>query len=478
MATVDVKTTFSSLKIDDWLIKQCKTLGIEKPTPVQANCIPPILEGRDCIGCDRTGSGKTFAFALPIVQTLSKDPYGIFTLVLTPTRELAYQIADQFQVIGKPIGLRCSVIVGGMGMMEQGIELSQRPHIVIATPGRLADHLSSCKTFSLKNIKYLVIDEADRMLEGNFDEQLQTIFAALPPKRQTLLFSATITDTLNKLKEVALNNPFMWSAVVECATVEELDQRYVLTPADFKDGYLIHIVQNFRAEKPSGSIIIFTDTCKSCQILGMTLLELGFKSMSLHSMMSQKERHATLTKFRSSNVKILVATDVASRGLDIPAVQLVINHSVPSNPKEYVHRVGRTARAGRGGLALTIITPNDIKLLHAIEGLIRIELKEFPIKEKEVIQILTQVAVTKREQEIKLDEADFDEKKKINKRKRLIEQGLEPEEADKVIEADIEWKRKGSQKKKSGKYQKKKARTHDSNVDQAEASTSGVLESD
>ncbi|KAI9563095.1 hypothetical protein GHT06_010552 [Daphnia sinensis] len=452
METTKTVSTFHSLKIDEWLINQCKLLGIEKPTPVQANCIPPILEGRDCIGCDRTGSGKTFAFALPIVQTLSKDPYGIFALVLTPTRELAYQIADQFQIVGKSINLRLSVIVGGMGMMEQGIELSNRPHIVIATPGRLADHLESCQTFSFKSIKFLVMDEADRLLEGNFDEQLQTIFQALPEKRQTLLFSATITDTLTKLRECALNNPFMWSAPVDTATVEELDQRYILVPADFKDGYLVHVVQNFREEKPKGSIIIFTDTCRSCQILSMTLLELGFQSLCLHSMMSQRERIATLTKFRSNTVKILVATDVASRGLDIPTVQLIVNHNVPSSPKEYVHRVGRTARAGRGGLALTLITPNDIKLLHAIEGRISKQLLEYKIKEKEVIKIMTQVAVTKREQEINLDEQDFGEKKRINKRKKLIEKGLDPEEADREIEADIEWKRRrGDKNSKSRK---------------------------
>lgn len=213
----------------------------------------------------------------------------------------------------------------------------------------------------------------------------------------------------------------------------------------------------------------------------MTLLELGFQSVSLHSMMTQKERMATLARFRSDNVKILVATDVASRGLDIPTVQLVVNHNVPSNPKEYVHRVGRTARAGRGGLALTLITPHDIKLLHAIEGRVGKQLEEFKVKgtlfgitqlpnvvlilfvmlpEKEVLKILTQVSVTKREQEIKLDEGDFEEKRRINQRKKLIEEGMDPEEADRHIEAQLEWKRKrkeggaGSSKKKKKKMVK------------------------
>jgi len=467
-------SNFSSLKLDDWLIKQCQSLGISKPTRVQNQCIPPIMEGRDCIGCDKTGSGKTLAFALPIIQTLSKDPYGIFALVLTPTRELAYQIADQFEIMGKPIGLRMAVVVGGMDMMTQGKELDRSPHIVIATPGRLFDHLNSCHTFSLRSIKYLVMDEADRLLEGkgNFDEQLKRIFQELPKKKQVLLFSATITDTLKKLQNVALNDPFMFEADVESVTVDALDQRYLLTPFDVKDGYLVHIVRQFRSEKPKGSIIIFTDTCKSCQILCMTLGELGFESLALHSMTSQRERITALNRFRSNTVRILVATDVASRGLDIPSVELVVNHNCPTVAKEYVHRVGRTARAGRGGLSLTMISPHDIKLLHAIEGRIGKELKEYVItekEEKEVLQILAQVSVTKREQEINLDEADFDEKKKINKRKKLILQGLEPEEADLQLEkaAAAASSASGSTSQSRRKRRRKAAAPKATDVDEA-----------
>lgn len=226
---------------------------------IQSNCIPEILKGKDCIGAAKTGSGKTLAFALPILQKLCEDPYGIFALILTPTRELAYQIGDQFAVIGKPVNLRCCVVVGGMDMVEQGLELAKKPHVVVATPGRLADHIESCPEFSLPRVRFLVLDEADRLLGGDFDEQIKVIFSTLPKKRQNLFFSATITDTLEKLKEFTGNEVFFYEAPTEVATVEELDQYYVLCPKDIRDGYLVQVLRTFNS---SGNVLIFTDTCK------------------------------------------------------------------------------------------------------------------------------------------------------------------------------------------------------------------------
>ena len=386
-----------------------QNLGLKKPTPIQENCIPAILKGDNCVGCAKTGSGKTLSFALPILQTLSDDPYGIYALVLTPTRELAFQIADQFRVVGKPISLRDVVVVGGRDIVLQGQELSKRPHIVIATPGRLADHLESCDTFTLKKIKYLVLDEADRLLEGGFDEQLETIFAKLPKKKQTLLFTATLTQSVEDLK-TKMNfekDPFVWKNEDEEAesikTVEQLKQSYVLTPFEARDAYLVHVIKKFTEKNLNGQIIVFAKTCKSAQLLSMTLNKLGFPTESLHSMRSQKERMAALATFRSSQVKILVATDVASRGLDIPEVQLVINHNVPSVTKDYVHRVGRTARAGKKGQAVTLITPTDVNLVKAIEEMIGLQMSEYEhVKDEDVADIHVQVSVTKREQDIKL----------------------------------------------------------------------------
>ena len=223
--------------------------------------------------------------------------------------------------------------------------LATRPHIVIATPGRLADHLESCKTFSLKKIKYLVLDEADRLLEetGGFAGQLKTIFDNLPSKKQTLLFSATITESMEELRtKINMNDQvFKWEQneqVDDMKTVENLKQSYVLTPVGARDAYLVMIVKNFVEKLPLGLIIIFAKTCKSAQLLSMTLTKSGFPAEALHSGRLQKERMAALSTFRSCQVKILVATDVASRGLDIPQVQLVINHNVPSVTKDYIHR--------------------------------------------------------------------------------------------------------------------------------------------
>ncbi|XP_001606554.1 probable ATP-dependent RNA helicase DDX49 [Nasonia vitripennis] len=441
-------TEFTDLNISSWIIDQLKLIGVKKPTPIQQNCIPAILSGKDCIGCAKTGSGKTLAFALPILQKLSEDPYGIFALVLTPTRELAFQIGDQFAAIGKTINLKKCTIVGGMDMVVQGQELARHPHIVVATPGRLADHLESCNTFSLARIKFLVLDEADRLLGGHFDEQLSVIFKALPKNRQSLLFSATITDALDKVKQVSTKEWFIWESTDDSgvATVKELDQRYVLCPKDVRDAFLVEVIRTFRADNENGSIMIFTDTCKNCQLLSMTLNEVGFDNVALHAMIKQKERLSALSKFKSNHTKILIATDVAARGLDIPIVALVINHNIPNIPKEYIHRVGRTARAGRGGMAVSLVTPYDINLLHAIEETIGTKLTEFKVEDKEIVNIFTQISVTKREAEIKLDETDFYEKKMINKRKKLILEGKDPDEVDEILEKKKKKRRKPEKK--------------------------------
>ncbi|KAK4885888.1 hypothetical protein RN001_002159 [Aquatica leii] len=418
---------FSDLSLNSWIIRQCASIGVKHPTPIQFNCIPEILKGRNVIGTAKTGSGKTLSFALPILQRLCEDPYGIFALVLTPTRELAYQVADQFTVVGQPMNLKHCVIVGGMDMVTQGQELAKKPHIVLATPGRLADHIESCNTFNFDNIKFLVLDEADRLLGGQFDEQIKTIFKSLPKLKQTLFFSATITETLEKLKETIGNDVFVYEAPAEVATVEELQQYYVLIPYDVRDAYLVETIRTFRKNNTSGNIMIFTDTCKKCQILSMTLNEVGFENVALHAMIPQQQRLAALARFKSNVIKILIATDVASRGLDIPSVQLVINHNVPKISKEYIHRVGRTARAGKGGLAVSLVSTDDLNYLYAIETRIKTKLKEYKIDDSEVGKIFTQISVTESEAHMKLDERDFYEKKLINLRKKWILEGLDPD---------------------------------------------------
>ncbi|KAH1026514.1 hypothetical protein HUJ05_000174 [Dendroctonus ponderosae] len=425
-------SNFSQLKLQNWIVKQCHSIGVKRPTPIQANCIPKILEGKTCIGAAKTGSGKTLAFALPIVQKLYEDPYGIYALVLTPIRELAFQIADQFAILGKPMNMRTCVVVGGMDMVEQGRQLSKVPHVVVATPGRLVDHLEGCDTFTLSRIKFLVIDEADRLLGGLFDDQIKRIFSVLPKTRQSIYFSATMTDTLQTLKKLVAEDAFFYEDIgpSEAVTVAGLTQQYMLCPAYVKDAYLVELLRIFISENDQGTVMIFTNTCKNCQLLSITLNEVGMDNVALHAMIPQAQRLAALNRFKSNRVKILIATDVASRGLDIPNVQLIINHNVPRIPKEYVHRVGRTARAGRQGRAVTLVTPYDLKLLLAIEELIKTKLTECKVNDKEVAEIFTEVSVTKSEAYMKLDATDFFEKKMINLKKKWILEGLDPEEQE------------------------------------------------
>ncbi|XKL62969.1 hypothetical protein PGB90_005333 [Kerria lacca] len=435
---------FCGLGLNLWLIRQCEAIGVTVPTEIQKNCIPKILNGFDCIGCAKTGSGKTLAFALPILQKFCEEPYGIFALIITPTRELAYQIGDQFSILGNTINLRSCVITGGMDMIIQAQNLAKKPHVVIATPGRLADHIESCDTFTFKNIKFLVLDEADRLLGNRFNDQLKVIFGTLPKQKQILLFSATMTDSIDKVKSITSKEVYIWKCEEEFATVGRLNQYYVLCPNHARDGYLVETIRTFMSENENSSIIIFTNTCKNCQLLSMTLNEVGFENAALHSFITQKQRLVSLAKFKSGFIKILIATDVASRGLDIPVVSLVVNHIIPNNSKDYIHRVGRTARAGRSGNAISLISPYEISLIHAVENAIGIKMKEYKISGKEVAKFLTQVKVTMREAEFKLDETDFDERKLINKKKKLILQGKDVEFIEKKLK-----KLQNKQKKKS-----------------------------
>ncbi|XP_071523836.1 probable ATP-dependent RNA helicase DDX49 [Panulirus ornatus] len=444
------KTYLDIPGLHPWVVNQLNQLKIQQPTPIQYHCIQPALEGRDVIGAAKTGSGKTLAFVIPVLQQLSLDPYGIFALVLTPTRELAFQIADQFRGLGIPVSLRLSVVVGGLDRIAQSAELSRSPHVVVATPGRLADILEASPDFTLKRIKFLVLDEADRLMDGRFDKQLHTIWTALPEKRQTLLFSATITDRLQRMKNLATSEVFLWqSSMRQQVTVQQLDERYSLVNPVVKDATMVVTVLQLTKEKPKGLIIIFTDTCKNTQVLSMLLNTLGIECVSLHSMMSQKQRLSALARFKSSQVKVLVATDVASRGLDIPLVELVVNHAIPSLPKTYIHRVGRTARAGRAGQALTFITPHEIKLLLAIEAETRRKMIELKVDEVMVQKIMKQVNVTRREQEIKLDETDFDEKRNINKRKRLILEGRDPDLEEKKRQKYLKKRRRAERQERN-----------------------------
>ncbi|KAI9207089.1 P-loop containing nucleoside triphosphate hydrolase protein [Polychytrium aggregatum] len=414
--------TFSELGLNPWLVDALKSLSIRTASEIQASCIPMILAGRNVIGSAKTGSGKTAAFALPILQKLAEDPYGVFALVLTPTRELAFQIAEQFRVLGAGINLKQSVVVGGMDMMAQAIELSKRPHVVIATPGRLVDHIhSSSNSIHFKRLKFLVLDEADRMLEDTFADDLQVILQQVPQKRQTLLFTATITKDIEGLQLDPNTQPFVYKCAEKYDTVEKLDQRYLFIPSTVRDAYLAHILRN---DFDGKTAIIFTSKCRTCERIRVMLRELGLKSTALHAEMSQADRIGSLAKFKSNIVPILIATDVGSRGLDIPTVQVVINYELPADATDYIHRVGRTARAGRGGLAVSMVTERDINVLLNIEGKTKKKLTEYKVEEQDVLEALNEVSLARRVANMHLADTNFGARRRINKEKQQkLEQG-------------------------------------------------------
>ncbi|KAJ3014358.1 UNVERIFIED_CONTAM: hypothetical protein HDU68_000331, partial [Siphonaria sp. JEL0065] len=355
--------TFEEIGVAKWLCDGLAAIAITQPTEIQAVCVPQILDGRDCVGASKTGSGKTAAFALPILQKLAEDPFGPYALILTPTRELAYQIAEQFRLLGTGISLKLSVVVGGMDMMKQALELAKRPHIIVATPGRLADHIkSSAEAINFKKLKFLVMDECDRLLDHSFAEDLDEILSICPKKRQTLLFTATLTEEIEQLN--AESNPFVYQCATRFDTVDKLDQKYVFIPSTVRDAYMAYMVRTLFPQK---TMIIFTGKCRTAERVRVLLRELGVKSTALHAQMSQNDRLGSLAKFKSGIVPILIATDVGSRGLDIPFVEVVFNYELPADAADYVHRVGRTARAGRGGLSVSLVTERDIDILQNIE---------------------------------------------------------------------------------------------------------------
>eukprot|EP01029_Cantina_marsupialis_P032201 TRINITY_DN9619_c0_g2_i2.p1 TRINITY_DN9619_c0_g2~~TRINITY_DN9619_c0_g2_i2.p1 ORF type:complete len:328 (+),score=62.97 TRINITY_DN9619_c0_g2_i2:70-1053(+) len=284
--------SFAEMKLPKFLTNACISLGFDKPTPIQKACIPAILLGKNCIGSAQTGSGKTAAFALPILSNLAKDPYGIYALVLTPSRELAIQIAEQFTVFGQEINLKVATVVGGLDAVKQSLSLQNRPHIVVATPGRLSSMLQN-DFFNFSRLKYLVLDEADRLVDGSFSEPLDTVLSKLPLSRKTLLFSATMTSNLARMKELCAEEPFVWSAAPDLSTPKRLKEQYVFMPQQVKMSYFIHVVelygpqlieneQSYKSklrsslklgrEEIAGSMIVFASTCWMCQLLAEVLM--------------------------------------------------------------------------------------------------------------------------------------------------------------------------------------------------------------
>ena len=313
-----------------------------------------------------------------------EDPQAYYAVVLAPTRELAIQIAEQFEGLGSIIGVKCAVVVGGVDMMAQSITLSRKPHIIVATPGRLVDHLENTKGFSLSKLKYLVLDEADRLLDLDFGTEIDKLLKVIPRERNTFLFSATMTTKVAKLQRASLTDPVKVEVSSKYATVSTLLQNYLFIPAKLKDSYLTYLLNDLSG----ATAIVFVSTCANAQRLALMLRNLGFPAIPIHGQLTQAHRLGALNKFKTGDRNILIATDVASRGLDIPAVDVVINFDVPTHSKDYIHRVGRTARAGRSGKSITLVSQYDIEMYQRIEELIGKKLDPYPNVQDEAIAIL------------------------------------------------------------------------------------------
>ncbi|EIW85046.1 DEAD-domain-containing protein [Coniophora puteana RWD-64-598 SS2] len=446
--------SFASLGLIDPLLKALDQVNFKQPTEIQSQALPSALLGRDIIGVAETGSGKTAAFALPILQKLWEEPKGLFACILAPTRELAYQISQQFESLGSAMGVRCLVLVGGVDRMPQAVALAKRPHIIVATPGRLNDHLQNTKGFSLRSLKFLVLDEADRLLDMDFGPDIDQILKVIPKERTTYLFSATMTTKVAKLQRASLSNPVRVEVSSKYQTVSTLLQYYLFIPLAQKDVHLVYLVNSLA----SNSIILFTRTVHDAQRLSIVLRTLGFPAVPLHGQLSQSQRLGALGKFKSGGRNILVATDVASRhvlhsgfmgptdhhyrGLDLPSVDVVINFDIPSHSKDYIHRVGRTARAGRSGKSVTIVTQYDVELIQRIETVIAKKMELWPTDEEEVALLRERVEEAGRVaiNELK-EEARFNEGRKRRREDRGSKDDRDRD--DDVVEAGGVPKKRG-----------------------------------
>ena len=404
------KLTFADIGLNESLCEACTSLGWTHPSKIQTEAIPVALEGKDIIGLAETGSGKTGAFALPVLHFLLQNPQRLYALVLTPTRELAYQISEQFEALGAGIGVKCAVIVGGMDMVSQALALTKKPHIIIATPGRLVDHLENTKGFNLRPLKFMIMDEADRILNMDFEEEVDKILKVIPKERSTYLFSATMTKKVVKLQRASLQDPVRVEVSTKFQTVEKLMQSYIFIPNKYKDCYLVSILNDLAGN----SFMIFCGTCNNVKRICLLLRHLGFQAIPLHGQMSQSKRLGALNKYKSKTRTILIATDVASRGLDIPHVDIVINFDIPTHSKDYIHRVGRTARAGKSGRSITFVTQYDVELYQRIEALIEKKLPLHPMVEEEVMLLVERVTEAQRYAKMELREMNDSKKRNID----------------------------------------------------------------
>ena len=363
-------TTFSSLDLIEPIQRALADAQYTEPTPIQAAAIPPLLEGRDVLGCAQTGTGKTAAFLLPTLNKLASSPRrgkpAIRALVLTPTRELAAQIGDSFSTYSRYLKLRHRVIFGGVNQRPQVADLRRGVDVLVATPGRLLD-LHGQGYISFDDVEFFVLDEADRMLDMGFIHDIRRIIAVLPKQRQTILFSATFSDDIRKLAKTLVHNPLEISVAPANSTASLVEQLVCPVDKKKKADLLVALIRKQQWQQ----VLVFTKTKRGANQLSRHLETEGITAAAIHGNKTQAARTKALAEFKRGGVRVLVATDIAARGLDIDQLPQVVNYELPNVPEDYVHRIGRTGRAGASGKAVSLVCADEAKLLFDIERVIR-----------------------------------------------------------------------------------------------------------
>mgnify|MGYP001560225991 CR=1 FL=1 len=356
------------LKLNQNLVKSIKEMGYEEPTEIQEKCIPLILEGKDIFGQSKTGSGKTAAFGLPILERI-KPGAGIQALILTPTRELCVQVTEALNNFGKYLNIKSVSVYGGVGIEPQ-IMAIKKAEIIVGTPGRVQDHLDR-KTVSFQSIKFLVLDEADRMFDMGFVDAVERILTHTQKDKQTLLFSATISKNVNHILKKHLRNPVIIKSP-EHVDPTKLRQTYYNVKYYEKFSLLVHLLK----KETSGLELVFCSTRREVDLLARNLRKQGIRVMGIHGGLTQNRRQQALDQLKRENINVLVATDVAARGLDIPNIMQVYNYDVPKTSEEYIHRIGRTARAGEKGEAITLLIEKDYSNFDSVLSNKKIQIKK------------------------------------------------------------------------------------------------------
>lgn len=360
--------SFHNLGIDPNFLAVLNRLGFVTPTPIQERSIPIAITGKDLMGIAQTGTGKTLAFGVPMIAQILQDKTRQ-GLIILPTRELALQVDETIQKISGPFGFRTAVLIGGDSMERQKRQIARNPHIIIATPGRLNDHLGQ-KTISLQRVNIFVLDEADHMLDMGFAPQIAEIVKHVPKNRQTMLFSATMPSEVVRLATSYLRSPLRVEVAPPGTAVDKIAQELFFVPHMEK----IELLLKLLGEYPDGRVLVFTRTKYIAKRIALTLRNRGHNAVEIHSNRSLSQRREALDGFKAGRYRVLVATDIAARGIDVSGIEVVINYDLPEKPEDYVHRIGRTARAGRDGRAISFATPDQRGHVRSIERLMRITL--------------------------------------------------------------------------------------------------------